>query len=96
MRVDIIMADTAIPELNHMVSHIFNGLIVSDHDDGVSIFPIHILDQLQYFLRCVVVQRSGRLVAEQNIRIFDNCTPYGSPLLLSAGKLVRKLVSVVI
>ena len=47
-------------------------------------------DQLEDFLGCIVIQRTGRLVAEQDVRIFYNGTANGSSLLLDSGKLIGK------
>ena len=65
------------------------------HDHGVAIFPVHRLDELQYLFTGLVVQSSGGLIAEENIRVFDNGPANGGPLLLTAGELIGQLVPVV-
>lgn len=50
------MTDTAIAKLNDMVGHVFNRLIVCYHNNGISVFFIYILNKLQYFLWCAVIQ----------------------------------------
>ena len=52
---------------------------------------IDCFNQLQDFLGGVVIQRTGRLITKQDIRIFYNGTANGSSLLLASRKLVRKL-----
>ena len=63
-----------------------------NHHDRISIFLVNSLDQLQDFLRSIIIQRTCRFITEQNIRIFHDCTPDCCPLLLSSGKLVWQLV----
>ena len=53
-------------------------------------------DQLEDFLGCIVIQSTGRLVAEQDVRIFYNGTANGSSLLLASRKLIGKLSLVLI
>ena len=67
---------------------------MGNHDDGISVLLVDLLDQAQNFLGCVVIQCTCRLVAEKNVRIFYNSTTNGRSLLLTAGKLVRQLMSV--
>ena len=66
------------------------------HDDGVAVFLVYRLDQLQDFLGGLIIQCSCRLIAEKNVRILYNGTADSSPLLLTAGKLVWKLSLVLI
>ncbi len=58
------MADTSVAELDHMIRHMPDGLVMRDHNDGVPVFLIHILDQLQDFFRRLIVQRTRWLVTK--------------------------------
>ena len=69
---------------------------MGDHDDGVAVLLVDGLDELQDVLGRLIVQGSGGLVAEQDVRVFHNGTANGSTLLLSAGKLVWQLPTVVV
>ena len=70
----IIFTNHPIAKLHHPVSHIFDGIVVRYHDDGVAIFLIYRLDQLQDFLGGIIIQCPCRLIAEKNVRILHNGT----------------------
>ena len=53
---------------------------------------IDCFNQLQDFLGCLIIQRTGWLITEQNIRIFNNRPANGSTLLLATGELIRQLL----
>ena len=86
MFIHVIFPDHAITKLDYTISHIFDGIVVRYHDDGVAVFLIYRLDQLQDFLGSIIIQGSCRLIAEKNVRILYNGTADSSPLLLTAGK----------
>ena len=86
----------SVAELDDLVSHVLYRLVVGHHDYRGVVFLVHRFDQLQYLLGRVVIQRAGGLVAEQYVRILDDGAPDGAPLLLSAGKLGRQLVPVLV
>ena len=69
---------------------------MSDHDYRGAVLLVHRLDELQYLLRGVVVQRAGRLVAQQYIRVLHDGSADGAPLLLTSRKLGRQLVAVLV
>ncbi len=96
MLIEVIFADHPIAKLHHPVSHIFDGIVMRYHDDGVAVFLVYRLDQLQDFLGGIIIQGSCRLIAKKNIRILYNGSANGSPLLLTAGKLIGKLSLVLI
>ena len=96
MFIHIIFPDHPIAKFHHPVSHILDGIVMRYHDDGVSVFLVYRLDQLQDFLGGLIIQCSCRLIAEKNVRILYNGTADSSPLLLTAGKLVGKLSLVLI
>ena len=95
MFIHVIFPDHPIAKLHHPVSHILNGIVVRYHDDGVAVFLVYRLDQLQDFLGGLIIQCSCRLIAEKNVRILYNGTADSSPLLLTAGKLCRISVAAV-
>ena len=92
MLIEVIFADHPIAKLHHPVSHIFDGIVMRYHDDGVAVFLVYRLDQLQDFLGGLIIQCSCRLISEKNVRILYNGTADSSPLLLTAGKLMGQMV----
>ena len=64
------------------------------HHNGISILAADILDQFQNILGRAIVQRTGRLIAKQDVRILDDGSADGRSLLLTAGKLVGQLMPV--
>ena len=79
MFIQIIFTDHAVTELHHPVSHIFDSIVMRYHDDGVAVFLVYRLDQLQDFLGGIIIQGSCRLIAKKNIRILYNAFAKGSP-----------------
>ena len=92
MLITVIFADHSITKFYHPVCHILDCIVMGNHNNGIPIFLIDCFDQLQNFLGCLIIQRTGWLITEQDVRIFDNCTSNRGSLLLSSGKLVRQLV----
>ena len=88
------MPDNAVTQLYDMVCHVPYSLVVSDHDNGVAVLLVDLLDELEDLLRGRVIERTCRLVTEQNIRIFDYGSADGNSLLLTALKLIRELIAV--
>ena len=85
-----------VAQTHDTVRHILYRVVMRNHNDGVAVFLIDRLDQLQDLLRGRVIQRAGRLIAEEDIRVLHNGASDGGSLLLTAGKLVRQLLSVII
>ena len=96
MFIHVIFTNHPIAKLHHPVSHILDGIVVCYHDDGVAVFLVYRLDQLQDFLGGIIIQGSCRLITEKNVRILHNGSADSSPLLLTAGKLIGKLSLVLI
>ena len=44
--IDVVVAHRTVTELDHMVCHIFDGLVMRYHNDRVAVFLIDLLDQL--------------------------------------------------
>ena len=63
-----------------------------DDEHGRAVLPVDLLKQYQNVSRCFRIQRSGRFITEQELRIFDQCPCDRAALLLSTGKLRRELV----
>ena len=47
--IDIIVSDTSITQLNHMICHMTDCLIMSYHNNGISVFFVYIFNQFQNF-----------------------------------------------
>ena len=62
-----------------------------DDDDGHTVLPALILQQGEDLLARGIVQRAGRLVAQQQTRLFCQRAGDGHALLLAAGELGRKI-----
>ena len=88
MLIQIIFADHTVTDTDNPVCHVFDGIIMSNHDNGISVFLIHGFNQLQDLFGSIVVQSTGWLIAEQDIRVLYNRTSNGSTLLLTTGKLI--------
>ena len=58
-----------------------------DDHHGHALRLANILQQLQYFLTGLVIERTGRLIAQQQLRLFGNRAGDGYTLLLAAGQL---------
>ena len=65
-----------------------------DDEHGRAVLPVDLLKQYQNVSRCFRIQRSGRFITEQELRIFDQCPCDRAALLLSTGKLEWKLILV--
>ena len=92
MLVDLIGHDAAAAHLNDAVSHTGQCRVVGNNNDGASGLAAGILQKAQHLFAGAVVQRTGGLVAEQQLGVFGQCAGNGHPLLLAAGKLRRKVV----
>ena len=67
--------------------------VVRDHDDQFILCDL--LEQLHDLYAGFTVQRTGRLVCQQNIRIVDKRTGDGNALYLPAGHLIGLFMHVV-
>ena len=91
MFIAVVFADHTISQPHNTVCHILDRIVVRDHNDRISRFLINRLNQLQNFLRSVVIKCTRRLIAQQDIRIFHDRTADCRSLLLTAGELIRQL-----
>ena len=79
---------------DHLMHHVLDGVVVGDDEHGGAVLGVHPLQQGENLPRGLAVQRAGRLVAQQQARIFDEGPGDGAALLLAARKLGRELVLV--
>ena len=63
--------------------------IVGDHDDGLAVLAVEVLQQAQDLLGGLAVEVAGGLVADQQGRVGDDGAGDGDALLLAAGELGR-------
>ena len=94
--VEFILDNATVAQAQHAVSHAGDGGVVRDDDDGAAVGAVDILHELQDFLGRLVVERARGLVAQQQTRVFDECTADGAALLLAARNLARELVAVLV
>ena len=66
------------------------------HYDGVAVLFVYVLDKFEYLLRGVIIECAGRLVAKENIGVFNYRSADSSSLLLTAAELVRQLMAMLI
>ena len=66
------------------------GIMRDDHY-GHALCLANILQQLQHFLAGLVIERTGRLIAQQQLRLFGNRAGDGYTLLFAAGQLCREI-----
>ena len=64
-----------------------------DHDDKLILR--YLLENVHYLHGCIGVERAGRLVGQEDIRVVDERTCDGDALHLAAGHLVRLLLQLV-
>src|SRR5690349_15568565 len=63
--------------------------VMRDHQDGLLVLAVELLQQAQDFIGRGAVQIAGRFVAEQDGRIGDNGAGNAHALLLAAGHFAR-------
>jgi hypothetical protein len=84
--------DASAAEPQHPVGHSGDRRIMrDDHGRGAELL-IDARDGGQHDLAGIIIECSGRLVAQQNIRRFDDGSGDGDALLFAAGKLRRKMI----
>ena len=64
-----------VAQTHDTVRHILYRVVMRNHNDSVAVFLIDRLDQLQDLLRGRVIQRAGRLIAEEDIRVLTMARP---------------------
>ena len=84
--------DFSVFNVKHTVRHFAERGVVGYYDYRFPGAAAGVLEKLQDRFSGVVVERSRRLVAKNELRIFCKRTRYGNALLLSAGKLSGKVV----
>src|SRR5690606_36671412 len=69
-----------------------NRSVVSDHRGGCAKLAVDAFNHLENLHACFVIERTRRLIAQQDIGAFGNRSGDGDPLLFTARKLRRKMV----
>lgn len=80
----------AVPNRQNPVRGLGNLLIVSREEDGDAKGSLDLVKQLDHLFAVGLVERSGSLVTEQNIRALNDRPGDGDPLLLPARQLGRE------
>ena len=81
-------------QAQHAIGHAAYSVVVGDDDNGTAVAPVDVFHQGENLLRRLVVERSGRLVAQKQPGVLHKRTPDGAALLLAAGDLPRELAAV--
>ena len=85
-----LLHDLAVIQNGNVIAHLFHHAhLVRDDDDGDAELAVDIADQLKDLARGLGIERAGRFIAEQDLRVRGECAGDGDALLLSAGKLRR-------
>ena len=92
MFVDLVGQDLSALDLDDPVRHGRQGRVVGNDDDGAPCFAAGALEQGQHLLAGFVVQRTGGLIAEQELGVLGQRPGNGNALLLAARKLGREVV----
>ena len=94
--VKIIFTDSAVAQSDNAVCHVLYSVVMRYHYDGVAVLFVYVLDKFEYLLRGVIIECAGRLVAKENIGVFNYRSADSSSLLLTAAELVRQLMAMLI
>ena len=94
MLVHLVADELAVAQAQDAVSHVLDGVVVRDDDDGAAVIAVHLLHQFEDLFRRVVVEGAGRLVAQQQARVLHQSAADGATLLLTARYLMRELAAV--
>ena len=84
--------DHAVGQPHHAVGHAGDRRVVGDHDGGGAELAVDAGDRLEHDDAGVVVERAGRLVAQQHVGPLGDGARDRDPLLLAAGELRREVV----
>ena len=74
----------SVSHLQNSVRHILDSIIMSDYYYCIFVFLVNGFDKYKYFLGCLVIKSTCRLIAQKKRRVLDQRTPYCTSLLLSA------------
>src|SRR5262249_9196297 len=66
--------------------------VVRHHDDGLLVFAVEGLQQIEDLVAGLAIEVAGRLVAEQQRRVGDDRARDADTLFLAAGELARVVV----
>ena len=76
------------------ICHFGDVLVVCDNDNGFLIFLRHFQKEFQNEHAGGGVERAGRFVTEQNLRILGQRSGDGNPLLFTARQFGRKVFQI--
>src|SRR6476660_5658212 len=88
---ELILPDQPIPHYNVSLGVSGDVLLVRDHDDGDAVL-VELLENGQDLDACAAVEIAGRFIRQQDLRIIDQRARNRDALLLTAGKLTRKMI----
>src|SRR5580704_4512817 len=77
-------------EIDAAVSELSNGIVVSDHEDGVA-FAMKLAKQADDGFLVGLVEIAGGLVGKDELGMVDERASHGDALLLATGKLRGKV-----
>ena len=86
--------DLAVSQMNPAVHALGQAEIVGDGDHGLAAID-DLAQHLEHLLAGLGVERAGRLVGQDDVRVVGERAGDGDALALAAGKLVRPLVHVI-
>ena len=93
MRICFHTLNPAAPDSDYLIRHVLQRGVMRDHDHQLSLLAGQGVQQLQNFLARDVVQRAGRLIAKDQLRVFRNGAGNRNALLFAAGELGGKVVN---
>src|SRR5262245_38179465 len=88
----MLVMHTAIRKMDHPVRHASHDGVMGDDDRESAQLPVNAFDGLEHYDARFHIKRPGRLIAQQNFRLFcdRSCDRY--PLLFATGKLRWKMI----
>ena len=92
LRIASFLLDAPVAQHQHSVGHVGDDRVVGDEDGGRAEFAVNALDRLEHEHAGLAVERAGRFVAQQDVRLLRNGARDGDALLLAARKLRREMV----
>src|SRR5690606_7156222 len=88
--------DPAVRHTDNAIGEPKDPVVVGDDDHRATGAKCVLAEQLHGALPSLSIERRGRLVRNDQLRLMNECSSDGDALLLSAGKLRRELVQMVL
>ena len=76
--------DDAVFNMNDFVGLVGYSAFVGNDYNSKFFFFVQVFEQLNYFYRCLAIQRSGWFVGQNDLWFGDKCAGNGHTLLLSS------------